>query len=330
MNRRQFLAVGAAGALLPVKRTFAQQHSRKYRIGYLFPFAPSVNEPYLAALRKGLAVHGFVEGENLEIDARRAYPLHDSEIKKLVADQIFLKADAIFAVFNALVRATLASATSMPVVFAWVGDPVMAGFVKDYAKPGGNATAVSGRFLESAGKRLELVRELLPTAKRVAIAGPMFIPDVKEVATRMRGIASQLGFELMEVDAPPADLVSANHQAISKGAEAVVLLHVYSWLNQQLSGEQLVDLSLKQRVPILFTEAQMAQAGGLVSYGTNLLEDVRRGAALLAKMLRGARPAELAVDVSSPLELAVNMKTAEAMGIRVPSSILARADIVIK
>ena len=330
MNRRQFLVAGTAGALLPGARAFAQQQSRKYRIGYLSPVPASANEPYLAALRERLAVHCFVEGKNLEIDAPRAYPLHDSEIKKLVTDQISVKADAIFAVFHPLVRATLSAAPSVPVVFAWVGDPVMAGFVKDYARPGGNATGVSSRFLESAGKRLELVRELLPAAKRVAITGPMFLPEVLEVTTRLRGVAPQLGFELMEVDAPPGDLVSASREAISKGAEAAILLHVHSWLNQQQSGEQLVDLSIKQRVPILFAEAQMAQGGGLISYGTSLLEDVRRGADLLAKILRGAKPAELPVDVSSPLELAVNMKTAQAMGIRMPTSILARAQLVIK
>jgi putative ABC transport system substrate-binding protein len=300
MNRRQFVVAAAAGALLPATSAFAQQPSRKYRIGYLFPLPPSVNEPYLAAVRERLATHGFVEGKNLEIDARRAYPLHDNDIKRLVSDQIALKADAIFVLLNPVVRATLASAASVPVVFAWVGDPVMAGFVKDNAKPGGGATGVSSRFLESATKRLELLTELSPTTKRVAIVGPMFIPDVPEVATRLRRVAQRLGLELMEVDAHPADLVSASRDAISGGAQAVIPLHVHSWRNQQLSGEQLVDLSLKQRVPVLFAEGRMAQAGGLISYGTNVLEDVRRGADLLAKVLGGAKPAELPVDVSSP------------------------------
>jgi len=330
MNRRHFLVAGAGGALLPAVGAFAQRQGRKYRIAFLYTVPPAENAPHLGALRERLAVHGFTDSDNLDIDARRVHPLLPGDVKSLLEEQLALKPDAIFVLTRRYADHVLKFEQSMPVVFAWVADPVMGGMVRDYAKPGGNATGVSSRLFETGVRRLEFLRELLPAAKRVGIAGVMFDSDVMELTTRLHQVAGRLGFQSMQVNAYMEKAVSAIQGAIKDGAEAILSVHVYAWRGEQVTGEQVVDLTVKQRVPVLFAEAQMAHAGGLISYGTNPLEDIRRAADMLASVLRGANPGEIPIDQASALELVVNFKAASAMGIHVPPSILARANRVIE
>ena len=328
VKRREILLAGAAGALLLIVDARAQPPARKYRIGVLWSVPESRSAPYWAALRERLAADRFVEGSNLVIDA--VLPSAFDQLRMLVVERLPLKPDAIFALTTRNTEAALAATRSVPIVFAWVGDPVASGIVKDYARPGGNATGVSNRLLELAVKRLEFLRELLPAAKRVAIAAPMFLPEMQIAATRLREASRKLGFELMEVNAPFDARVSAIQSAIKNGAEGVLPLTVYTTLGEHMTGEQVVRLTVEQRIPAIFAESEMVEAGGLISYGTNLLEDVRRAAEMLARVLRGAKPADIPVDQASRFELAVNLKTARALGIRVPPTILARADRVIE
>ena len=229
-----------------------------------------------------------------------------------------------------LAALTLAETRSVPVVFAWVPDPVTSGLVKDYACPAGNATGVSNRFYDLAIKRLELLRELLPAAKRVALAGPMYEPEVEAATARLREVSQRLGFESKTVDTGASTQLSAIESAIKEGTQALLLLQIYSAVGQGISGEQVVRLANKRRVPAIFAESELVDAGGLMSYGTNLIEDVRRAAEMLAKVLRGAKPAELPVDQASRFELAVNLKTAREIRLKFPQAILIRADRVIE
>ena len=179
-------------------------------------------------------------------------------------------------------------------------------------------------------KRLDLLRELLPAVKRVALTGPMYLPELEAATGRLREASQRLGFEPKVVDTGASTQVSAIEDAIKEGAQALLLLHNYSALGQHITGEQVVRLTIEARIPAIFAESEMVDAGGLMSYGTNLLEDVRRAVDMLAKVLRGAKPAELPIDQASRFELVVNLKTARAIGIRVPPSILLRADRVIE
>jgi len=330
MNRRRILLAGAAGALTCAARAFGQQPVRKYRIAALFSVPDAYNAPYRAALKERLATHGFAEGRNLSIDARSAYGSFDFD-RKRVAEQLAAKPDAIFAMTTRVTQAALAETRSVPIVFAWVPDPVVSGIVKDYARPGGNATGVSNRFFEVALKRLEFLRELLPAAKRIALTGPMIFPELDAAVPRLREASQRLGFEPKWVNTGAWGVqVSAIEDAIQQGAQAVLPLLVYSALGQRITGEQVVRLTVEQRIPAIFAESELVDAGGLMSYGTNLLEDVRRAADMLAKVLRGAKPAELPVDHASRFELAVNLKTARSIGVTIPPSILLRADRVIE
>jgi len=158
----------------------------------------------------------------------------------------------------------------------------------------------------------------------------VYLPELEAATARLRETSQRLGFELKEVNTGYGTQVSAIQGAIKGGAQALLPLLVYSALGERIAGEQVVRLTLEQRIPAIFAESELVDAGGLMSYGTNLLEDVRRAADMLAKVLRGAKPAELPIDQASRFELAVNLKTARAIGVRVPPSILLRADRVIE
>jgi ABC-type uncharacterized transport system substrate-binding protein len=327
MNRRRILLAGAAGVLLPCARAFAQQPERKYRVAVLFSVPDAYNAPYRAALKERLAAQGFVEGKNLAVDARVPASTGFDFVRRQVAEILAAKPDAIFAMTTRVTEAALAETRSVPIVFAWVADPVTSGFVKEYARPGGNATGVSNRFIEVTIKRLGLLRELLPAAKRVVLAGPLFTPELEAATPRLHIAAQQLGFEPKLVNTGYGAQVSGIEEP---SAQALLPLLVYSASGQRITGEQIVRLAAERRVATIFAESELVDAGGLMSFGTNLIEDLRRAIDMLAKVLRGAKPAELPVDQASRFELVINLKTARAIGIRIPQSLILRADRVIE
>lgn len=329
MNRRRIFLGTVAGVLVAAARAFAQQPGRKYRIAALFSVPDAYNAPYRAALKQRLAALGFVEGKNLSIDVRTSTQGFEFD-RKQAAEQLAAKPDAIFATTTRVTEAALAETRSVPIVFAWVPDPVTSGLVKDYARPGSNVTGVSNRFYEVASKRLELLRELLPAAKRIALTGPMYMPELEAATPRLRDASKRLGFEPKVVDTGASTQVSAIEDAIKGGAQALLPLVDYSALGQRITGEQVVRLTNEKRVPAIFAESELVDAGGLMSFGTNLIEDLRRAADMLAKVLRGAKPAELPVDQASRFELVINLNTARAIGITIPRSLLLRADRVIE
>ena len=315
--------------LAPAARAFAQPSARRFRIAVLFSVPLAYNAPYRAALVERLAAHGFTEGKNLAIDVRSTTQGFEYD-RKQVAEQLAAKPDAIFATTTRVTQATLAETRSVPIVFAWVPDPVTSGLVKDYARPGGNATGVSNHFYDVAIKRLELLRELLPKAKRIALTGPMYFPELEAATARLREASLRLGFEPKTVNTGASTQLSAIEEAIKDGTQALLPLQIYSAVGEVISGEQVVRFANKRRVPAIFAESELVDAGGLMSYGTNLIEDVRRSADMLAKVLRGAKPVELPVDQASRFELAVNLKTAREIRLTIPQSILIRANRVIE
>ena len=323
--RRRDLVL-ASSALLAAPFARAQQPGRIYRIGALFAGGAAAMQLYRSALKERLALHGFVEGRNLQIDARGATAIFHED-REAVREMVTAKADAIFTCLDRVTEAAQAATQSVPIVFAWVADPVTTGFVKSYSRPGGNVTGVTNRFGELALKRLELVRELLPKATRAAVIG-RHLPDslYEVVAPHLRRAAAQLSFDLIEFST--VQWVPGLDRAVKAGAEAVLLFG--SFVGQMVSADQVIEYANQHRIPAVFAETETVERGGLISYGTNLVDDIRRAGDLLARVLRGARPADLPIDQAARFELAVNLKAAQTIGLKVPTSIVVRADRVIE
>jgi putative ABC transport system substrate-binding protein len=319
----------APGAVLLPGNALSQTAARKSRVLVLHS-APIRSGPYHGALKERLATHGFIEGKNLVLDAPLLEIVGFDFVRQSLAKMLKQTPDALFTFTPRITDSALAEAPNVPLVFVWVDDPVKAGLVKDYSRPGGKATGVTNRFAEVAGKRLELLRELAPKIRRVAVVGPLYQPEGEAALATIRPVAQRLAFELIEVSASFSQLTLEIQHAIRGGAEAVLPFDVFSMFGIQGTGEEVVRLCAAHRVPAIFAESEMVEVGALVSYGTNLVEDVRRGADMLAKILRGTKPADIPVDQASQFELAVNLKTARQMKIRVPPTVLARASRVIE
>jgi putative ABC transport system substrate-binding protein len=323
MNRRAFLAGGAAALGLARVPALAQQAGRVHRVGVLLPLAGLAAQPYLDAARRQLAAHGFVEGRNLQFEIR--YGNAPSEARELAA----LKPDAFFALSTALAHPMHEAAGNAPLVFAWVADPVHAELVQSYARPGGSATGVANRYYELAQKRVELVRELLPAARRVAVAAGSFDYIVTTALDRAQAAAKRLDMTLVRAELGALRILALEN-ALRDGAQAVLMLTPFAAYGMRFLAEEIVRFALERRVPMVFADLETVQQGGLMSYGTDLLADVRQAAELLARVLKGERPADMPVELAARFELAVNLKTARAIGVEVPRSILLRADRVIE
>jgi len=329
IERRRFLT--AASALVAVvatgtpKAAHAQQSSRVYTVGVLLGGGPKAMAPLRAALVERLAQHGLIEGGNLRVEARSIYGGYGSgaSVRELVA----LRPDALLTCLTSGTMDAKAVAGTIPIVFVWVADPIAANFVQSYARPGRNITGVTNRFGEILVKRLELAHELLPGAKRVAIANTT-APLYRLLGPPLRRAAEKLGVELVEL--PVYDWSAVVEQAKAAGAAAVIPFNGFAATATHRHGETVVKEALKQRVPVIYAGAEMVEAGGLMSYGTNLYEDLRRAADMLARVLKGADPSTIPVDQASRFELVVNMKTAKALDLTIPPSILLRADRVIE
>ena len=328
MRRRTVVLGGAASAMLAAVPVRAQQPRRTYRVGILSPLAGLAAGPYLTAFREQMAKHGLVEGRNLSIDVRSPDLGHVHGVaaaKELLA----VKPDALFPCGTPLTKAAQEVTASVPIVFTWVADPVFSGIVKDLSRPGGNTTGVTNRNFEMAGKRLEILRELLPSARRVAMVYGVYDP-LLEVALGFAQTAAQtLKLELVRVETGVAWQTAVRSVRQAK-ADAMVLLTPFAFFGMRLTMEGFVRDAAEQRIPAIYPEIETVEAGGLMSYASNLSDDMRRGADRLVRVLRGEHPGDLAVDQASRFELAINLKTSRAIGLKIPQSLLIRADRVIE
>ena len=327
MNRRAIL-LGGAAALLS-QAAFPQTSARKVRV-LVIHSVPITFGPYHAALKERLAMRGFVEGKNLILDTPVFTNVGIDWVRLQLPKHLTPAPDVIFAFTARLATAAMNEAPRVPVVFAWVSDPVKAGIAKDYAHPGVNATGVSNRFVDVAVKRLELLRELSPAIKRIAIVGPTYQPDGAAAMAALRAAAPGLNLELLEVSTGLGNQTQELGHAIRKGAQAVLPLYIFSTFGAVSTGEEIARLCLAHRIPVVFAESEMVELGGLISYGTSLVDEVRRAADILARVLRGTKPQDIAIDQVSNFELAINLKTAQQLKLRVPPAILARASRVIQ
>jgi putative ABC transport system substrate-binding protein len=327
-GRRSFLLGAAALAATPLAR--AQQAGRNYRVAALLAGGKEAMQTYRRALTEQLATHGFVEGRNLAIEARGAVAIFHED-RELARELIAWRPDAIFTCLTSVTQAARAATRTLPIVFTWVGDPVGSGIVRHNAKPGGNATGVTNRTAELGAKRLELVRELLPEARRVGIIGVISPEDPinRAITEPLRKAATGFGITLLDI--PLQGNWDGTFAAAGRGgAQALLPFYPFAAGGEFLSAEIVIEYTQRRKVPIVFTEAEIVERGGLMSYGSNLVDDVRRAADLLAAVLKGADPASLAVDQAARFELAINLRTARAMELAIPQPLVLRADRVIE
>jgi putative tryptophan/tyrosine transport system substrate-binding protein len=328
MNRRRFLLTSLAGALAAPLAARAQQAAK---VGYLMLNGASSPVRYRDAFRQGLRDLGYVEGRNLVIE------YHDAEGKPerlaaLAAKLVALKVDVIVAPGTLAALAAKGATTTTPIVFPTVGDPVVDGLVESLPRPGGNVTGLANLTVgELIGKALQLLKEALPGTRRVAAltqSGATTEQTAREVVTRTEAAARALevAVDFVEIRRPE-DLDTAFTGMTRKGADALVVL---PWATLFYQRSRIVALAAKHRLPALYTYREYVEPGGLMSYGPDLADSHRRSAVYVDRILKGAKPADLPVEQATKFELVVNLRTAKALGLTIPPSLLARADEVIE
>src|SRR5262245_8673233 len=307
----------------------AQQPKKVPRIGYLSVSSPSAMLTRTEAFRHGLRELGYVEGKNIVIEWRSAEGKRD-RLPSLVAELVRLKVDIIVTAGPPATRSAKEATVTIPIVFAQDGDPVASGFVASLARPGGNITGLSTLAPELSGKRLELLKEIVPRLSRVAVLGNSTNPANAQVLKETELAAGVFGVKLQYLDVleDPKDIETA-FRAASKGRADAVLMTVSGGvvLSQRT---QVVELAAKSRLPAMYIIREYVEAGGLMSYGVSSIDLDRRAATYVDKILKGAKPADLPVEQPTKFELVINLKAAKQIGLTIPPNVLVRADRVIK
>ncbi len=329
MRRRDFMAwVAAASAAAWPPAANAQQAGRVARLGYL---ASNLgNQGPLEAFSQGLRDLGYVEGRNVVIEYRDAQGKLEP-LSSLAAELVALKVDIIVASSTAAALAAKEVTSVVPIVFATVPDPVASGLVASLARPGGNVTGLSNLNADLVGKCLEYLTQAVPGVNRVAVLwqpGAFGERTEKQMLKAAEVAAGTLGIQLKFVEArAPADIDKAFADITGAGVDALTVL-----VSGMLLGERkrIVDFAAQRRLPAIYTFRELVDAGGLMSYGVSLADLFRRAASYVDKILKGAKPAELPVEQPIKHEFVVNLKTAKALGLTVPPTIIARADEVVE
>lgn len=325
-RRRACLALAAIAACAVSWRTAAQPGERVYRLGVLRPSVPFPKDRILDNLPRALAEAGYAEGRNLVIDARFAEGRADA-LPRLAREIVDAGPDAIVAVGNAAATAAKQATSSIPIVVFGNLDPVASGLVPNLARPGGNVTGVliapEGTL---AVKRLELLKESVPRVARIALLAPDdpgFALQMQETRSAARALAIELAVVTVrggDYERAFADIAAARAGALLVGATTHFIV----------ARRQIIDLAAKHRLPAIYEWPEQVEDGGLMSYGGSLRESYRRVAAYVDRIFKGARPAEMPVEQPTKFRLVINARTAKAIGLTLPQSVLLRADEVIQ
>ena len=320
-------ATVALGILAAPLATHAEQAAKVYRIGILPPGPISPRMHLWEAFRQGLRELGYVEGHNIAL-VIRSPEQGPEQLPDLAAELVRLKVDVIVTAGTVGAQAAQQATRTIPIVMALSADPVETGLVSSLARPGGNTTGLSLISRELSGKRLELLRAVVPRVSRIAV---LFDPTDPGGAVQMReteAAARALGVQLQRLDVRgPGDFEKA-FQAATRGRAGALL--VFDAALTFSYRTQIVALASKSRLPAMYGLTGLAEAGGLMSYGANIVDMYRRAAVYVDKILKGAKPADLPVEQPTRFELVINMKTAKTLGLTFPQSILIRADQVIQ
>jgi putative ABC transport system substrate-binding protein len=326
MRRRDLAASLAATVALWPFALRAQQKAMPL-IGFLGSTSPGPYAPFVAALRQGLSETGYVEGQNLAIEYRWAEGSYD-RLSGLAADLVGRKVDVIVTSGGPpSARAAKNASSTIPIVFV-TSDPVVDGLVASFARPGGNLTGVSMMFAELTAKRLELLSELVPQAKMIALLVNPNNPNAERIMGDVREAAREKGLLFHVLKAGSESEIDIAFAALGQLHAGALLVGNDAFFNSR--RDQLVALASRHAVPAIYESREYAASGGLISYGPSLTAAYRQLGVYVGKILKGAKPADLPVQQPTTFELVLNLKTATALGLTVPQSILARADEVIE
>lgn len=323
MSRRRFVSALALTAIAPCLAR--AQTGRQYRIGWIATTANTFREPYSQAFVRRLAEIGFVEGKNLSIDRRHA----DNRVENFPKVAAAMAVNRYDLVFAGGPEATLAAATQVnrdvPIVVVAIDfDPVATGDVASLARPGGRVTGVAAQQSGLLAKRLELLKEMLPGANKVAVLTNELAQGQLSV---LQGTARRMGLALHVADLkrPPFDYRAGFAGIVREKCDAMFVVSSALFVPAR---SEIIRLALESRLPASFSQAQWVELGGLTSYGFNFISMWRRGAEMVAAVLNGAKPADMPMEVPATFELALNLVTARKLGLAIPRTMLVRADRV--
>jgi ABC-type uncharacterized transport system substrate-binding protein len=305
----------------------AQQPGKIPRIGFLFVNFPSSTPARYEAFRQRLRELGYVEGKNIVIESRSAEGKVD-RLPALLDELVRLKVDVIVTTGPSGTRAAKEASVTIPIVMAADIDPVGSGFVASLARPAGNITGLSSLSPELSGKRLELLKEIVPRLARVAVLGTSTVPGNAQALRETELAARAFKVKLQYLDVLGAKDIEVAFRAASKERADGVLVLTGQVLNSHRT--RVVDLAVKSRLPAIYNLPEFVEAGGLVSYAANSTDLYRRAAIYVDKILKGAKPADLPVEQPTKFEFIINLKAAKQIGITIPPNVLARADKVIR
>jgi putative ABC transport system substrate-binding protein len=308
----------------------AQQPKKVPRIGLLRSASTAVTAPYIDAFRQGLRDLGYIEGKNIVLEIRGGEANPD-RVSDLAAELIGLKVDIIVAGGIFAIRAAMKATSTIPIVMRTDGDPVDAGFVPSLARPGGNITGVTSITTKLIGKHLELLAEVVPGVKRVAVLTAATHLDrcmATDQYKEMEASARALGVKLQILWARDLNSIDNAFLAMAKErAQALIVIPSPRYLRH---GERITNHAAKHRLPAIYFQRVLVENGGLMSYAANNADEWRRAAVYVHKILKGAKPADLPVEQPTKFELVINLKTAKQIGLTIPPNVLARADKVIR
>jgi len=327
IDRRTFLA-GTGAVLLAAPRAAETQQARVPHVGYLSPLTASADASRSEAFRQGLRELGYVEGRNIMVEYRFADGNLD-RLPALATELVELKVDVIIAAGGGLIGRAAKSATgTIPIVMTNVEDPIASGLVVSLARPGRNVTGLSAQIPELSPKRLQIMKEMVSTLSRVAVLWNSAYPEKATEFKQTQAAGKVLGIQIQSLEAQSANEIDNALDATTKGHAGALLILPDPLTNTYQA--RIVELAARRRLPTMFTQRPPVDAGGLMSYGPSYADLFRRAASYVDKILKGAKPADLPVEQPTKFELVINLKTAKALGLTIPPSLLGRADELIQ
>jgi putative tryptophan/tyrosine transport system substrate-binding protein len=327
MNRRKFIHALTIAVVAPPLAAGAQTASKSARIGFLTPGDRLSRGWQAEVVSEALRGHGWVEGKNLVIEYRFGGDRYE-RLRALADDLVRLKVDLIFAASAPAALAAKEATATIPIVFSTLNDPVRAGLVASFALPGANVTGQAGLGPELDRKRLELVKEVVPSLSRAAVLVNPSNPMTPQRLSEIEAAAAALKIQLRQVTASDTKELDRAFQEMAGARPAALIVFEDPVLTAQ--GRRIIDFAAQHRILTIYTSPGWAEQGGLIEYSASVREVLVRAAAYVNRILRGAKPAELPVEQPTKFELVINMKTAKALGITIPPQLLLRADRVIE
>ena len=326
MRRRGFIClIGAAATVWPLA-VRAQQLVKQRTIGFLGSSTPSAMSQWVAAFVQRLRDLGWIDGGTVTIEYRWAEG-RSSRAAEIAAEFVQLKVDVIVTYGTSSVLAAKQATSVIPIVFAAANDPVGAGLVASLARPDGNVTGLSVQQVDAAGKRLELLREIFPSLRRLAILANVGNPGAALEMGEAQVAARTLGLEVTTIEIRRGEDIAPGFDALKSQAEA---LYVCTDPLVVTNRARIQTSAMGARLPTVYNSREYVDTGGLMSYGPNFLDQWRRTAEIVDKILRGAKPSDIPVEQPTKFDLVLNLTTAKVLGLTIPSTLIARADEVIE